>query len=50
MKNLLIKVLRNELNKLEDKGWYHSESLTKHDHKRYARINKLWLKLIGFNY
>ena len=47
MKNLLIKVLRNELNKLEDKGWYHPESLTKHDYKRYDRMNAMWHKLLN---
>ena len=50
MKKLLTRVLRNTLNKLEDKGYYNPESLTKHDCKRYARLNKVWLKLIGFNY
>ena len=37
--------LRKYLNKLEDKGYYHSELVTKKDIRTYRRLNKLWIKL-----
>ena len=34
--------LRKYLNKLEDKGYYHPELVTKKDIRTYRRLNKLW--------
>ena len=34
--------LRKHLNKLEDKGYYHQELVTKKDIRTYRRLNKLW--------
>ena len=37
--------LRKYLNKLEDKGYYYPELVTKKDIRTYRRLNKLWIKL-----
>lgn len=38
--------LRKYLNKLEDKGYYNPESLTRKDIRKYRRLNILWSKLL----
>ena len=39
--------LRKMLNKLEDKGYYTPELVTKKDIVKYRRLNNLWLKLLN---
>lgn len=47
MKKLIIMILRKMLNKLEDKGYYTPELVTKRDIVRYRRLNNLWIKLLN---
>lgn len=37
--------LRKYLNKLEDKGYYNPESVTRKEIRKYHRLNNLWIKL-----
>ena len=37
--------LRKYLNKLEDKGYYNPESVTRKEIRKYHRLNNLWHKL-----